>query len=588
MGQGVLEGKVALGEQPGLVEELRGLQVRQPAVQGLFGQLRNGLEQGKGHLRANDGGRLEEAFLLRRQPVDARRQYRLHGGRHLDGGEGLCQTVGAWHTNQHARLDQGAHALLQEEGIPLRTRDQEAFERLQAGVVPQQGLEECLGTRRGERVEPHLRIVRLTAPAVLVLRAVVDQQQEADRGQALDQAIQQGLGLGIDPVQVFKDQQQRLLLTLTQQQTLEGVERALPSLWGIKRQEGAVVRQGVQEPEQCRQRLLEGRVQRQHLPGDPGADGAGVVAVLDAGVALEEVDDREVGRGFAIRHRGALEHQPVLRAVGVHDLIHQPGLANPRFPDEGDHLAVPRPGLLQGLGQGIEFMLTAHKARQPPCGGHLQASAQGTGAEQFVGLHGLCQPLDRHGPQGLHLHQALHQTQRGGGQQDGARRRELFHARRQVHRLPDGGIVHVQVVADGPHHHLAGVQPYPCLERQALRATHLVAVAPQRRLHGQGGVAGPQGVVLMRNGGAKQGHNAIAQHLVHRALVAVHRVHHQMQGGVQELPGGFRVESLDEPCGVLEVGKQHGDLLALAFQVARAARIFSPRCAGMATGGACA
>jgi hypothetical protein len=39
-----------------------------------------------------------------------------------------------------------------------------------------------------------------------------------------------------------------------------------------------------------------------------------------------------------------------------------------------------------------------------------------------------------------------------------------------------------------------------------------------------------------------------------------------MQGRVQELSSGFRVKSLDEPCGVLEVGKQHGDLLALAFE----------------------
>ena len=125
----------------------------------------------------------------------------------------------------------------------------------------------------------------------------------------------------------------------------------------------------------------------------------------------------------------------------------------------------------------------------------------------------------------------------------------------------------MQIVADGPHHHLAGVQPHPRVQRQALRATHLVAIATQRRLHGQGGVAGAQGMVLMGNGGAKQGHNAVAQHLVHRALIAVHRVHHQMQGRVQELPGSFWVESLDEPRGVLEIGKQDGDLLALAFQV---------------------
>ena len=94
--------------------------------------------------------------------------------------------------------------------------------------------------------------------------------------------------------------------------------------------------------------------------------------------------------------------------MGVQHLIHQPGLANTCFSNEGYYLAVPGPGLLQGLGEGVKLMLAAHKARQSPCNGRLQASAQGTGAEQFVGLHGLRQTLDRHGPQGVHTHQALH------------------------------------------------------------------------------------------------------------------------------------------------------------------------------------
>ena len=64
VGQGVLEGVLELGEQLRLVEELGRLQVRQAVVQGLLGQLGNGLEQGQGHLRANDGGGLEEALLL--------------------------------------------------------------------------------------------------------------------------------------------------------------------------------------------------------------------------------------------------------------------------------------------------------------------------------------------------------------------------------------------------------------------------------------------------------------------------------------------------------------------------------------------
>ncbi len=98
-------------------------------------------------------------------------------------------------------------------------------------------------------------------------------------------------------------------------------------------------------------------------------------------------------------------------------------------------------------------------------------------------------------------------------------------------------VVHVQVVADGPHHHVPGVEADAELHLQPLGAAHLLGVAPQLGLHRQGGVAGAQGVVLVGNGRAKQGHDAIAQHLVHRALKAVHGVHHALQGRIEELLG---------------------------------------------------
>jgi hypothetical protein len=73
-------------------------------------------------------------------------------------------------------------------------------------------------------------------------------------------------------------------------------------------------------------------------------------------------------------------------------------------------------------------------------------------------------------------------------------------------------------------------------------------------------------VVFVGNGGSKQGHNAIAEHLVHRAFKAVHRLHHAVNGWVEELLGGFGIEAADEFRRVLEIGKQHRDLLAFAFQ----------------------
>ena len=189
---------------------------------------------GEGHLRADDRRGLQQPLLLRRQPVDARRQHRLHRGRHLDRRERLRQAIGAPLADQHLRLHQGADALLQEEGVALGALDQALLERLQAGIVPQQGLQQCLGARRGQRVEPELGVVGLAAPAVLVLGAVVDQQEQTGGGQALDQAVEERLGLGVDPVQVLEDQEQRLHLALAQQQALERLQGALAALRRIE------------------------------------------------------------------------------------------------------------------------------------------------------------------------------------------------------------------------------------------------------------------------------------------------------------------------------------------------------------------
>jgi hypothetical protein len=124
----------------------------------------------------------------------------------------------------------------------------------------------------------------------------------------------------------------------------------------------------------------------------------------------------------------------------------------------------------------------------------------------------------------------------------------------------------MQVVANGAHHHLAGVESHAHTQLQPTRAAHVFGIGTHGGLHGQGGIAGTQGVVFVGNGGAKQRHNAIAEHLVDGALEAVHRVHHMVDGRIEELLGGFGVEAPDQLGRVLDVGKQHGDLLTLAFQ----------------------
>ena len=116
--QGVLEGVFQVREQVGLVEELGRLQMRQTHAQRLVRHLGNGLEQRQGHLCANHRRCLQQAFLLRRQAVDTRRQHRLHRGRHLDSRQGSGQTIGAALPDQHLGLDQRPHAFFQEKWIP--------------------------------------------------------------------------------------------------------------------------------------------------------------------------------------------------------------------------------------------------------------------------------------------------------------------------------------------------------------------------------------------------------------------------------------------------------------------------------------
>ena len=91
-----------------------------------------------------------------------------------------------------------------------------------------------VGTRLGEGVEPQLGVARFTAPAVLILRAVVDQEEDPSGREALHQHIEDGLRLTVDPVQVFEDHQQRLHLALTQQDTLERLQGRASPLEGVE------------------------------------------------------------------------------------------------------------------------------------------------------------------------------------------------------------------------------------------------------------------------------------------------------------------------------------------------------------------
>ena len=81
-------------------------------------------------------------------------------------------------------------------------------------------------------------------------------------------------------------------------------------------------------------------------------------------------------------------------------------------------------------------------------------------------------------------------------------------------------------------------------------------------LHAQRRIDRAARVILARDRRAEQGEDAIAQRLRDIALVAVHRVHHQPQGWVDQLARPFRVHAVEQGHRTLDVGEQRGNDLA--------------------------
>jgi hypothetical protein len=127
----------------------------------------------------------------------------------------------------------------------------------------------------------------------------------------------------------------------------------------------------------------------------------------------------------------------------------------------------------------------------------------------------------------------LGQPQSVRRQADAAGRGHLFHAGGEVRGLADRRVIHVQVAADGPHDDLAGVEADANLHLDAVRAPGLLGVPLHRFLHAERRIAGPHRVILVGERSAEERHDAVAHHLVDRALVAVDGLHHVLDDGVE-------------------------------------------------------
>ena len=225
--QRVLERVLRIGKEAGLIEKLPGLQKRELAAHALLRLIGDGVEQDERDVLSDNGGRLQQLLLRRWEPVDPGGQDGLDRGRNMNSVEGVSEAIGPALSDKGLRFHEGPHALFQKERVAIRPLDEQGPQRGQLGVGAQQRLQEILGPFAQKRVDAELRVVGAVAPGVLVLGAIGDEEQETGGGEAVDQAVEPRLGLGINPVQILEDHEQRLDLALAEDE----VPRASSVCW---------------------------------------------------------------------------------------------------------------------------------------------------------------------------------------------------------------------------------------------------------------------------------------------------------------------------------------------------------------------
>ena len=147
----------------------------------------------------------------------------------------------------------------------------------------------------------------------------------------------------------------------------------------------------------------------------------------------------------------------------------------------------------------LELGCASDEWAETPPDGRLQPRSHRTGAGRLIDFDRLRDAPDGHRAERLDLDKSFHQAKGVTGEANGPGGRKLLHARREMGRLPDRGVVHPEVTPHGSNHDLAGVQPDADLDFDTVPAPRPFRVLLPRVLHSERGVARPEGMVLMRD-----------------------------------------------------------------------------------------
>jgi len=250
----------------------------------------------------------------------------------------------------------------------------------------------------------------------------------------------------------------------------------------------------------------------------------------------------------------------------VGHLPHEAGLPDAWLPDHRDNLAMAAGRPAERLADLLQFALSPDEAGETASGPGVQARAARPRPDQVVHVDRRVHPLHAHRPERLDLDVPLDEPQRVGGEEAAATGRQLLHPGGQVGGLAHGGVIHVEVGADGAHDDLARVEPDADLDGDAVGAAGLFGIASDGGLHIEGGITRPDGVILVRQGRAEERHDPVTHHLVDHAFVTMDGLHHPLKHRIEQLARLLGIAVGQQFHRALEIGEEDGHLLALALE----------------------
>jgi hypothetical protein len=307
--------------------------------------------------------------------------------------------------------------------------------------------------------------------------------------------------------------------------------------------------EGPEQSVNCRCDLLRGRVsfgEADRLRNDGGivADQrldatqrlvSGVLVVNSRGVA-NDLGKRPVRDAFAVLQTSPGQDLEVAADRGE-ELGRQSRLADTGLADDGGRDGAgggPSEPLAEELELG--FPTDHRRVEAASAGGRSGLDLREPVGGQRLGLALELERLDGLGGDGV-----ADEPEGGLADQDLARRGGLLEAGGHVDGIPGDERLPAARVAG---HDLAGVDADPKRDRGAVAALELLVQVLQALLHLPSGPNGAEGVVLMCEGDAEDGHDGIADELLHRAAVALDRATHPVEVREHQVPHRLRVHPL--------------------------------------------